>query len=80
MRRYNREYSKTPAQRERRAAYYKKKYAEDSTFREQRIAAAKKWKETHPKEYAVRMLAHYKKCVEYWAGVVAAFSADTKGV
>lgn len=82
MREYQREYRKThpltDGQRERHNAYQRKKYAENAIVRETAKARMKKWNETHPKEYAARMLAYYKRCAAYWAEVVAAFSADTK--
>lgn len=82
-REYMREYSRkrwlnlTPEEREKLNARSRERYANDAEYRARMLAKAKDWNETHPVEYAERMLDFYQRKVAYWTDMLKALRTET---
>ena len=80
---YMREYSRTHRreltheEREKQNARQREKYANNAEYRERMQAKAKDWNESHPVEYAERMLAFYQKKVAYFTDLLKALRTET---
>ena len=82
-REYMREYSRkrqrnlTPEQRERQNARQRERYANDAEYKARMQAKAKEWNESHPVEYAERMLDFYQRKAAYWTDILKALRTET---
>ena len=82
-REYMREYSRkrqrnlTPEQRERQNARQRERYANDAEYKARMQAKAKEWNESHPVEYAEKMLAFYQKKAAYFTDLLKALRTET---
>ena len=79
MREYSRKRQRnlTPEQRERQNARQRERYANDAEYKARMQAKAKEWNESHPVEYAERMLAFYQKKVAYFTDLLKALRTET---
>lgn len=79
MREYSRKRQRnlTPEQREMQNARQREKYANDTEYKARMQAKAKDWNESHPVEYAERMLAFYQKKVAYFTDLLKALRTET---
>lgn len=67
----------TQEERERQNARQRERYANDAEYRARMQAKAKDWNESHPVEYAERMLAFYQKKAAYWTDMLKALRTET---
>ena len=80
---YMREYSRTHRreltheEREKQNARQRERYANDAEYKARMQAKAKDWNESHPVEYAERMLAFYQKKAAYWTDMLKALRTET---
>ena len=79
MREYSRKRQRnlTPEQRERQNARQRERYANDAEYKARMQAKAKEWNESHPVEYAEKMLAFYQKKVAYFTDLLKALRTET---
>ena len=79
MREYNRKRQRnlTPEQRERQNARQRERYANDVEYKARMQAKAKEWNESHPVEYAEKMLAFYQKKAAYFTDLLKALRTET---
>ena len=82
-REYMREYGRkrwlnlTQEERDRLNARQREKYANDAEYRARMRESAKGWNESHPVEYAERMLAYHQKKVAYFTDLLKALRTET---
>ena len=79
MREYGRKRQRnlTPEQRERQNARQRERYANDAEYKARMQAKAKEWNESHPVEYAERMLDFYQRKAAYWTDMLKALRTET---
>jgi len=79
MREYSRKRQRnlTPEQRERQNARQRERYANDAEYKARMQAKAKDWNESHPVEYAERMLDFYQRKAAYWTDMLKALRTET---
>lgn len=79
MREYSRKRQRnlTPEQRERQNARQRERYANDAEYKARMQAKAKEWNESHPVEYAERMLDFYQRKAAYWTDMLKALRTET---
>ena len=79
MREYSRKRQRnlTPEQRERQNARQRQRYANDAEYKARMQAKAKEWNESHPVEYAERMLDFYQRKAAYWTDMLKALRTET---
>lgn len=79
MREYSRKRQRnlTPEQRERQNARQRERYANDAEYKARMQAKAKEWNESHPVEYAEKMLAFYQKKAAYFTDLLKALRTET---
>lgn len=79
MREYSRKRKRklTPEQREKQNARQRERYANDAEYKARMQAKAKEWNESHPVEYAEKMLAFYQKKAAYFTDLLKALRTET---
>ena len=79
MREYSRKRQRnlTPEQREKQNARQRQRYANDAEYKARMQAKAKEWNESHPVEYAERMLDFYQRKAAYWTDMLKALRTET---
>lgn len=79
MREYSRKRQRnlTPEQREKQNARQRERYANDAEYKARMQAKAKEWNESHPVEYAEKMLAFYQKKAAYFTDLLKALRTET---
>ena len=67
MREYSRKRQRnlTPEQRDKQNARQRERYANDAEYKARMQAKAKEWNESHPVEYAEKMLDFYQRKAAY---------------
>lgn len=79
MREYSRKRQRnlTPEQREKQNARQRERYANDAEYKARMQAKAKEWNESHPVEYAEKMLAFYQKKAACFTDLLKALRTET---
>lgn len=79
MREYSRKRQRnlTQEERERQNARQRERYANDAEYKARMQAKAKEWNESHPVEYAERMLDFYQRKAAYWTDMLKALRTET---